>query len=298
MARSTLCPCLSGRTLGRCCGPYEHIPDPDPSPEPAAIHRSFRNHLMALIRDSSALTELWFAFLDHWNGEADPSQTALDSVLLDHFLWDWFQRYPEARPLCRIVQAMESVDLRMSSHISIWADSPLEPWAVERIEKPFVQLRRLHGNRTIEVLPSFPLGRLRIGEAILARTLPHRGVRVLGLGGMRLPPTGGTDRLKHLYASVLEAHGLAPTVTLRPDVHSSVWYAIHDDLIRALRGLDRPGAAPDVSTNFDLDQPREELAGQSPRQAASHELGRLRLRKWAASRPESERKALEDLFKV
>ncbi|MBK9578615.1 MAG: SEC-C domain-containing protein [Fibrobacterota bacterium] len=303
MLRSTLCPCHSGKALERCCGPFEHLPDPRPTDDPSAIHRSFRNHLIALIRDSSTLTELWFAFLDHWCGEDDPFEAKVDSGLLDHFLWDWFQRYQEARPLCRITQAMESVDLPMSSHIAAWADNPLEPWEVEHIGKPLIRLRRLNGNKTIEALQSFPIPKLKVGDGILGRILPHRGFRVLGLGVHRLAGSTGVARLQSLHAAALASHGLSPTVTLRPDVHNTAWLPVHDAWIRAARGIKAPAPAlpaPELpapaKTEIDLDRSREELAGQSAREAATHEMGRLRLRKWAATLPPSERATLEELL--
>ncbi|HOX50322.1 MAG TPA: SEC-C metal-binding domain-containing protein [Fibrobacteria bacterium] len=303
MTRSSLCPCHSGRTLGRCCGPFEHLPDPRPTTDPSAIHRSFRNHLIALIRDAESLSEIWVSFLEHWIGEGDPDSIEVDSGLLDHFLWDWFQRYPEARPICRVVQALESVDLPMSSQIGAWTDSPLEPWEVVEAKAPLVGLRRLNGSKEIQALMGFPMARLKKGDALLGRILPHRGLRVLGLGACRLPGPKGVAHLQAMHARAMAARGLAPSVTLRPDVHSGIWLPLHDDLVRAARGLPQPVAKLSIETSvrqemsLDLDAPRGELGGQSAREAAAHELGRLRLRKWAATLSPSERTTLEHLLR-
>lgn len=291
-----LCPCHSGRDLADCCGPFRVPPGPASPTTPEGILQSFRTHLIALIEDSAALQEVWFAFLDEnvEEGSPEPQQ----QLMLDHFLWDWFKKYSEARPLMRIVRAWETEDLRMANRLDQWSLSAWEPWRIDSVRPDGYDLSRLGTDKICHVRRALPNHGFSKGDGILARILPHHRESFLGLGVSHYPGAAGCRRLAETYGEILGRHGLTLASHMRPDVHNEAWFPVHRELFRTTLQAPKPRAKRQ-STKVDqafLDAPVPDLGGQTPREAARHAFGQHRLKRWSLGLPPEQRAAVDRLL--
>lgn len=294
-----LCPCLSGKDLPGCCGPFEDAPHPSGSASSSAAHASLRSLLLSAATRSRDMVEMWFAFLDEL---PEAARVALGEegdrqVLLDHFLWDWFHRYSESRPLCQVARALDATDLRGASRLDEWSLSAWEPWRVVSGKGGTWTLDRLGGERRIEVRKSFPGHAVRAGDGILARILPHLGHSFLGLSVSVFPGATGCARLQAGYENALKSFGLSTQVHLRPDIHNEIWHSLHTRLLElSFDEVVAPGRAIAVLDDSILDRPQDALGGDTPRQSARHEFGRHRLRQWLKGLGGADRRAVERLL--
>lgn len=290
-----LCPCLSGRDFAACCGPWDRAVAAAPGSAEAA-HASLRRLLLRALRESQGMMELWFAFLDEL---PDASREGLTDgsdrqILADHFLWDWFHRHPEARPLCRAVRAVEGADLRASSHLEEWTLAAWEPWEVASVSGSAWSLRSLVSERHTVAHKAFEHHGWKVGDGLLCRILPHLGHQFTGLSATVFPGAKGRRRLKAAYDKICQEHGIHPHARLRPDVHNEAWLPVHAQLFLFANDLD-PAPLPVEDTGF-LDAPVEALGGASPRQCAQHEFGRHRLKTWMKDLETAERRMVEGLL--
>jgi len=294
----TSCPCLSGLDLADCCGPFEGAAHPSGEVSVEVARASLRSLLLLALREGQSMQEMWFAFLDEQPDRLlESAEAASDrQILADHFLWDWFHRYSESRPLCRAARAVESTDLRGGSKLDEWALASWEPWEVVSGSEDTWTLHRIGADRRIAVHGSFDHHRFQIGDAILSRVLSHLGHRFLGLSVSVFPGSKGRRELQTGYDRILREFGLASHVHLRPDIHNEAWLPLHDRLFALALHL-KPGVpSPGLSASVILDTPRQELGGSTPRQSALHEFGRHRLRQWLKSLAEPERRMVESLL--
>ena len=289
------CPCLSGKDFAICCGPWDRAATAAPGSAEAA-HASLRRLLLRALRESQGMMEMWFAFLDEL---PDASREGLTDgsdrqILADHFLWDWFHRHAEARPLCRAVRAVEGTDLRASSHLEEWTLAAWEPWEVASVSGPTWSLKSLVSERHSVVHKAFAHHDWNIGDGLLCRILPHLGHHFTGLSVTVFPGARGRRRLKAAYNRICDDRGIHPHARLRPDVHNEDWLPIHGQLFLLANDLD-VAAMPVDELGF-LDTPVAALGGASPRECATHELGRHRLRRWLAELEPHPRSLVEELI--
>ena len=295
MNGTVLCPCLSGLPFAHCCAPYAESPMQSGDLSLSAARASLRRHLLEMVRVATGMQELWFACLDNLNGalrEAAETKTGRP-LFLDHFLWDWFKKYSEARPIVRVARYFEPTDLRLANHLDAWSLAPWEPWAVMGHAGGLWQLRQLGSGREVEILRAFDHHTWKTGDGLLCRILHHAGHDFSGLHVVRFPGPSGVQRLESRWAQLARKHGLAPTTRLRPDIHNEIWLPLHQDLIE---GILMPSENSPPKDDGFLDQAQPALGGASPREAAGHEFGRHKLAAWAKGLPESERRSVEDLL--
>jgi hypothetical protein len=292
------CPCFSGRGFDACCGPYRGAAHPaGPAAAPLAL-ASLRSILLAALREGQGMMEMWFAFLDELpQGLRERLEEKADrQILADHFLWDWFHRYSESRPLCRAARAVEATDIRGASRLDEWALAPWEPWEVLSGSRDAWTLHRIGGDRKATVLKAFAHHRFQVGDAILSRLLPHLGHNFLGLSVSVFRGEKGRRELHDGYDRIVRKFGLTSHVHLRPDIHNEAWRPLHAELLAlALHVKAVPRPAAETSSGL-LDTPRPDLGGATPRQSATHEFGRHRLRLWLRNLDGADRKAVEDLL--
>ena len=294
----TSCPCLSGLDLADCCGPFEGAPHPSGEVAVEVARASLRSLLLQALREGRTMQEMWFAFLDEQSDRLRESMEAATDrqILADHFLWDWFHRYSESRPLCRAARAVEATDLRGGSRLDEWALASWEPWEVVSGSEDTWTLHRIGADRRITVHKSFTNHRFQTGDAILSRVLNHLGHRFLGLSVSVFPGAKGRRELQIGYDRILHEFGLSTQVHLRPDIHNEAWLPLHSRLFAMALHL-KPGVpSPGISATAILDIPRSELGGSTPRQSALHEFGRHKLRQWLQSLDEPERRMVESLL--
>ena len=292
------CPCLSGRDLADCCGPYQGAPHPGGQVSSVAAHASMRALLLSVLREGRTMMEMWFAFLDEL---PEPLRESMDKMadkrtLADHFLWDWFHRYSESRPLCRAAREVEAKDLRGASRLHEWALAPWEPWEVVSGSDETWTLHRLGTDRKVVVLKAFSDHRFKAGDAILSRLLPHLGHNFLGLSVSVFRGDKGRRELQAGYERILHKFGLTGHIHLRPDIHNEAWLPLHAELLALALHLKPDRAAVVEYPSEFLDEPHAALGGASPRDLAVHEFGRHRLRQWMKALGEDERKSVEDLL--
>jgi hypothetical protein len=255
---------------------------------PPEAKASLRRHLLEMVRVADGMQELWFACLDNLSDalRAETESESHRQRFLDHFLWDWFKKYSEARPIVRAARHFEPTDLRLANHLDGWGLAPWEPWEVTGRHQSAWQLRQLASHREIRLHRAFDHHQWEVGDALLMRVLQHGGHDFSGLSVWRLEGATGVRTLVSHWKSLAKKHGFAPTTRLRPDIHNEIWLPLHEDLLAI--GLPTSCATPPTlpkqpSTTWDetiLDRAQPELAGQSPREAARNELGRRRLLKW------------------
>jgi len=262
-----------------------------------------RHQLLVLAKAAPDMPELWFSCLDEFT---DPEREALDrsqalqQPFLDHFLWDWFRKYSEARPIARLARSLEGSDLRMARRLDDWGLAPWEPWEVLGALGGTWELGRIGSDRTVHVRPAFAHHVARKGDGLVCRILPHLGHDFTGLSVLRFPGVRGLRRLREAWSSIVRDLGISASVKLRPDVHNELWHPVHQALVRLhpdLHDLDAlepvgdfsesllPSPPPEpVATSPEtealLDTLLDELGHQTPRQASGHEMGRHRLRRW------------------
>lgn len=291
----SLCPCQSGKDYAACCEPFAEAPALSGETAPSQARASLRHQLLSLARTAADLPELWFACLDELT-EAErialDGTPALAQPFLEHFLWDWFRKYSEARPISRQARAIESSDLRQSRRLEEWGLASWEPWEVLGAIGGTWELARIGSDRTLHVRPSFEHQIARKGDGIVCRILPHLGHDFTGLSVVRFPGAKGLRHLKSSWTRIAREVGVSTSVRIRPDVHNELWHPIHLALLRlhpVLDGLEEvpvvaelPPSSPDEAAL--LDQPLDELGHQSPRQAVAHAMGRHRVRRWLERR--------------
>jgi hypothetical protein len=288
------CPCQSGLEFSACCAPFEAAPSlSGDAPLPKA-RASLRHQILSLARAASDFTELWFACLDEFS---DPEREALDrepslkQVFLEHFLWDWFRKYSEARPIARIARAFEATDLRLASRLEAWSLDPWEPWEVLEARGDRWTLRRLGSQDERTIHRAFPHHVARKGDGLLCRILPHLGHDFAGLSVVRFPGRRGAQRLERSWLELCHRHGVGVATKLRPDIHNESWHPLHLGLLRLHPALDGLQVAASPVLSADLDQELstvlDELGNQSPRQAILHVMGRHRLNRWLDRRAQA-----------
>lgn len=295
-AAEDLCPCSSGRPFGACCSPYAAAPILSGEAPAAAALASLRHQLFELFRRVDELQELLFACLDTLPDEERETlehDTARMRIFLDHFLWDWFRRYSEARPISRIARSLEGEDLRTASRLDDWSLSPWEPWLVLGREADGAwHLRRLGSDREHRVRPSFEDQIWHKGDGLVLRLLPHLGHDFAGRSVRVFAGAAGVRRLTAAWQDIAHRRGVPPSVRLRPDVHNEPWLPIHQDLFALPTEAPRPSHRPRIPPPppvepAALDIALPELGNQSPREAVRHTLGRHRVRRWLDRRAES-----------
>lgn len=286
-----LCPCLSGRTFSDCCGRFAESPMRSGETSSQEAHASLRRHLLEMVRVSAGMQELWFSCIDNLS---DPLRAAFDDpsnqqAFLDHFLWDWFKKYSEARPIVRVARFFEPTDLRLANHLDSWSLAPMEPWIVQGLGNGKWHLMQLGCHREVEALESFAPPDWKVGDALLTRILHHAGHDFVGLHTTRFQGSAGVHRLESHWNALAKKFGFAPQTRLRPDIHNEIWLSLHEELLGFAIGADpstvepKAAALPNGAMPMDeavLDTPLPELAGQTPLAASKNELGQLRLRKW------------------
>ena len=290
-----LCPCHSGLPFTSCCGPFAETPMRSGEFSAQEARASLRRHLLEMVRVSAGMQELWFACLDNLSDELHLAVDALESqqCLLDHFLWDWFKKYSEARPIIRVARFFEPTDLRLANHLDGWSLAPWEPWIVQGHDRGMWHLMQISSHREVEIHKTFEHHQWEVGDAILSRVLHHAGHDFSGLHVSRFPGSAGVHELEVRWKSLAQKHGFPPQARLRPDIHNDIWLPLHEGLLAFILKVDQrpiltvsssqqPPPAP-AAAPFDeslLDKPLSELAGQTPKEASRNELGRHRLRKW------------------
>lgn len=294
------CLCMSGRPFDECCGPYEGFAQPVGQVTAPAALSSMRALLLAALREGQSMMEMWFAFLDELpEALRDAMETSVDrQILADHFLWDWFHRYSDSRPLCRAARMLEATDLRGASRLDEWALAPWEPWEVVSGSGDTWTLHRLAAERKVVVLDAFPNHRFKAGDAILSRILPHLGRNFLGLSVSVFRGEKGRRELLAGYERVLREFGLTAHIHLRPDIHNEAWLPLHAELLALALRMEAVHLAPAVLAQEPgiLDEPQPDLGGATARQCATHEFGRHKLRQWLKGLSGQERQAVEDLL--
>jgi hypothetical protein len=261
----------------------------------AEAKASLRRHVLEMVRAAEGMQELWFACLDNLDDTLRAEMDAESSRqgFLDHFLWDWFKKYSEARPIARAARFFEPTDLRLANHLDSWGLVSWEPWEVVGRQREAWKLRQLGSHREIEVHRAFDHHVWKVGDAILTRILHHGGHDFSGLSVSRFTGAAGVRTLESHWLRLAKKHGFAPSTRLRPDIHNDIWLALHEDLLGC--GLTPvPELAATESPFFDL--PQSALGGATPRQAAQHEFGRHKLNAWAKNLEASERKLVEELL--
>lgn len=256
---------------------------------PSAAKASLRRHALEMVRAAEGMQELWFACLDNLD---DDLRAALEAestrqFFLDHFLWDWFKKYSEARPIIRAARHFEPTDLRLANHLDGWGLMPWEPWEVIGRHQGSWTLRQLGSRREIEIHRAFDHHEWEIGDGLLTRILHHGGHDFSGLSVSRFVGDIGVRTLENHWNRLAKKHGFAPSTRLRPDIHNEIWLALHEDLLALVLPTLSPAASSlrttPTTASWDtsiLDRVQPDLAGQSPREAAQNELGRRRLHKW------------------
>jgi len=287
------CPCRSGLEFSACCAPFEAAPSLSGEASLPKARASLRHQLLLLSRAAVDLPELWFSCLDEFS---DPEREALDrepalaQVFLDHFVWDWFRKYSEARPISRIARGFEATDLRLASRLEAWGLDPWEPWEVLESRGDRWTLRRLGSDAERTVHRAFAHHVARKGDGLVCRILPHLGHDFVGLSVTRFPGKRGIRHLERAWLEQCRNHGIGVATKLRPDIHNETWHPLHLELLRlhpALDGLQPLDATPSPLLEQELSSPLAELGHQSPRQAALHEMGRHRLKRWLDRRAQS-----------
>ena len=292
------CPCMSGLELDSCCGPFRGAAQPVGHVAAPAALASLRALLFAAARESQSMMEMWFAFLDELSPPLRETVDKLSDrrILADHFLWDWFHRYSESRPLCRAARALEATDIRGASRLDEWALAPWEPWEVVSGSGDAWTLRRLGTDRKVVALKAFPQHQFQAGDAILSRILSHLGHSFLGMSVSVFRGEKGRRELQVGYDRIVRRFGLTPHVHLRPDIHNEAWLPLHTELLSlALRVKASPVVLAAEPSGI-LDTPRPDLGGSTPRQSAAHEFGRHKLRQWLKELSGSDKEAVEDLL--
>jgi hypothetical protein len=292
------CPCLSGREFDVCCGPFQGGAHPVGQVAAQAARASLRALLLAALREGQAMMEMWFAFLDELpenlrqtlDGKADRQ------ILADHFLWDWFHRYSESRPLCRAARTVEETDIRGASRLDEWALAPWEPWEVVSGSQDTWTLHRIGGDRKVTVLKAFPQHKFQAGDAILSRLLPHLGHNFLGLSVSVFRGEKGRLELHGAYDRIVRKFGLTAHVHLRPDIHNEAWLPLHAELLALALHVEAAPVVHVTEPSGVLDTPQPDLGGATARQSAVHEFGRHKLRLWLKGLGGSDRQAVEDLL--
>jgi len=292
------CPCMSGLELEACCGPYQGSAQPVGQVAAPAALASLRALLLAASREGQTMMEMWFAFLDELPEALRESVDDLADrqILADHFLWDWFHRYSESRPLCRAARALELTDIRGASRLDEWALAPWEPWEVVSGSGETWTLHRLGTDRKVVVLKAFPQHRFKAGDAILSRILTHLGHGFLGMSVSVFRGEKGRRELQVGYDRIVHQFGLTPQVHLRPDIHNEAWLPLHTELLALAMHVKRTSLFPAAEPSGILDIPQPDLGGSTPRQSAGHEFGRHKLRLWLRGLGGNDRKAVEDLL--
>ncbi|MCB9497098.1 MAG: SEC-C domain-containing protein [Fibrobacteria bacterium] len=290
-----LCPCQSGKAFAACCARFADAPHLSGSVPVARAHASLRRHLLDLCRSAADLPELWFACLDEFT---DPEREALGTVerlqqpFLDHFIWDWFRKYSEARPIARIARTLETTDLRQATRLDQWSLSPWQPWEILGARGGTWEVRRLGTDHVSTIQRTFPSTSVRKGDGAVFRLLPHLGHEFAGLSVMRFAGARGLAGLEHSWDEICRTAGIRPSTKLRPDVHNELWHSVHMSLLHLhpdLHGLE-PAVSSTEPTPLlaqELEQVVADLAHQTPLQAATHEMGRHRLRRWLDRRMQS-----------
>lgn len=237
------------------------------------------------------MQELWFACLENLNegirAEIEADETR--QCLLDHFLWDWFKKYSEARPIVRVARFYEPTDLRLANHLEDWSLSPWEPWEVIAQANEVWHLRQLGSHREVDVRRAFGHHHWDVGDALLTRVIHHAGHDFTGLHVSRFEGPAGMAELDRHWIRLAKKHGFPPSSRLRPDIHNEIWLPLHEDLLALVMEIDPDSIVPSDTPSLPqdplwdasiLDLPHTSLAGQTPREAAQNELGRRRLVKW------------------
>ncbi|MEK7394933.1 MAG: hypothetical protein AAB214_20425, partial [Fibrobacterota bacterium] len=75
----------------------------------AEAKASMRRHILEMVRVAAGMQELWFACIDNLDDSTREAVDRLEAqqIFLDHFLWDWFKKYSEARPIVRVARFFE-----------------------------------------------------------------------------------------------------------------------------------------------------------------------------------------------
>jgi hypothetical protein len=292
---SVACPCLSGRTYQECCAPYAESPMRSGDHSLSEAKASMRRHILEMVRVSAGMQELWFACLDNLD---DPTREAIDAlesqqVFLDHFLWDWFKKYSEARPIIRVARFFEPTDLRLANHLDGWSLAAWEPWIVQGFDRDRWHLMQMSSHREVEAIKAYDHHKWSIGDGIVTRILHHAGHDFTGLHTECYPGSSGIHELETRWKALATKHGIPPQSRLRPDIHNEIWLSLHEGLLAAaLKTETKPvlSLSPPptqkleaASKPFDesiLSKPLPELGGQTPVAASKNEFGRHRLRKW------------------
>jgi len=292
LGADNFCPCLSGKEYSACCEPFVEAPSLSGEASFAQARASLRHQLLHLALAAPDMPELRFSCLDEFT---DPERIALGTSsglqqpFLDHFLWDWFRKYSEARPISRLARSLEASDLRLARRLDDWGLAPWEPWEILSTQSGTWQLQRIGSEKTISARPAFAHHAARKGDGLLCRILPHVGHDFTGLSVTRFPGAKGLRHLRAAWTRLCREFGISPGVKLRPDVHNEQWHPFHLALMRLhpdLQGLaeapplDFPETPAVKALDLEIDTPLDELGHQTPRQAAAHEMGRHRLRRW------------------
>lgn len=288
------CPCESGLEYSACCAPFEAAPSLSGDVPLPKARASLRHQLLLLARASSDYSELWFACLDDFSEserEALDRKQSLKQVFLEHFVWDWFRKYSEARPIARIARTFEATDLRLASRLEAWSLDPWEPWEVLDAKGDRWTLRRMGTQDERTIHRAFAHHTARKGDGLLCRVLPHLGHEFAGLSVTRFPGRRGAQRLERSWTELCQRHGVGIATKLRPDIHNEAWHPLHQGLLRLHPDLDGLQTAGVPVLTADLEQELstvfDELGRQSPRQAVLHEMGRHRLNRWLDRRAQA-----------
>jgi hypothetical protein len=255
---------------------------------------SMRRHILEMVRVAAGMQELWFACIDNLD---DSTREAVDrmeaqQIFLDHFLWDWFKKYSDARPIVRVARFFEPTDLRLANHLDGWSLAPWEPWIVQGFDRDRWHLMQIASHREVEVLKAFKHHHWEIGDGLVTRVLHHAGHDFTGMHIQRYPGSAGVHELESRWKSLATKHGFPPQARLRPDIHNEIWLNIHEGLLAAaLKTETKPvltlsvASPPEPPVREALDESLltkalPELGGQTPIAASKNEMGRHRLRKW------------------
>jgi hypothetical protein len=294
----SLCPCLSGKVLARCCGPFEASPAISGDVSVLAAHRSLRHHLLELLEHIPDLQEIWFAFADELPGplhDALPGRPLweLEQARMELFLWDFFQKISLARPILRVARALEIDDLRSASRLDDWSLAPWSAYQAVSFQKDAWNLRHLTTGKLVHAHLGFEHHALEAEDGVVCRILKHGGHSFTGLGFLRFPGTAGAHRLEEEWRALCTKMGLPVTITLRPDVHNEQWFPFHRAVLELWAGIAplrqkkaraKKTAKEQVTSNtvqpVDLDLPQALLGNQSPREAAKHAMGKHRIKLW------------------
>jgi hypothetical protein len=236
------------------------------------------------------MKELWIACLDSLpEGMPETLEThpQFAQVFFDHFVWDWFQKYSEARPLSRASGQLGEKDLRLSSRLDQWGLSPWEPWQVLEKREDVSELQQLGNQRTVLVRSAFAHHRWKTGDALVCRILPHLGHNFTGMSVQVYTGKQGVANLQRTWTDIAKKRGVSPSTRLRPDIHNEIWNRIHRDVLQyALGWEDAPSLASfaPIADALDLEMPLPELGNQSPRDAVKHTFGQHKVQRWLERR--------------